>query len=239
MMEHIITEASSYAGRVDHLIDFIAVVVGVWFFVAQYIFFSFIIKYNRKRHPKAAYITGETKEDGKWVHRAHYSVIFCDLFILYFAISAWHHIKQEMPSPESTIRVTGQQWAWKFTDPGQDNQLDTSDDIVTMDELHVKVDTVYQFKLEAKDVLHSFSVPVFRLKQDAIPGRVITGWFKPTKVGAYDIQCTQMCGIGHGLMGARIFVETAEQHAAWLLKNSPIKPAAAITNDVKNLANNK
>jgi cytochrome c oxidase subunit 2 len=59
-------------------------------------------------------------------------------------------------------------------------------------------------------------VPVFRLKQDAIPGRVITGWFKPTKTGEFDIQCVEMCGIGHGIMGARIFVETEEQHQAWL-----------------------
>jgi cytochrome c oxidase subunit 2 len=66
------------------------------------------------------------------------------------------------------------------------------------------------------DTLHSFSVPVFRLKQDAIPGRVITGWFEPTLPGEYDIQCAEMCGVGHGIMGARIFVETAEEHEAWL-----------------------
>ena len=69
-------------------------------------------------------------------------------------------------------------------------------------------------------MLHSFSVPVFRLKQDAIPGRVITGWFKPTMTGTYDIQCAEICGIGHGLMPARIVIETAEQHAAWMAENA-------------------
>lgn len=220
MMEHIITQASSYAPRIDHLIELIFVIVGIWFVVAQYILISFIIRFARKRHPKAAYISGESVDETKWVHRAHYSVIFCDIFIIYFAVTAWHHVKQALPPAQSTIRIVGQQWAWKFTDPGPDNQLDTADDISTIDELHVKVNTVYHFKLESKDVLHSFSVPVFRLKQDAIPGRVITGWFEPTKTGEYDIQCAEMCGIGHGIMAGRIFIETPEQHAAWLQQNA-------------------
>ena len=79
--------------------------------------------------------------------------------------------------------MVAQQWAWSFVHPGPDGQLDTADDIKTVDELHVKVDTLYHFKLESRDVLHSFSVPVFRLKQDVIPGRVITGWFQPTQTG--------------------------------------------------------
>jgi cytochrome c oxidase subunit 2 len=77
----------------------------------------------------------------------------------------------------------------------------------------------------SRDVVHSFAVPAFRLKQDALPGRTITGWFRPNRVGTYDIQCTQMCGIGHGLMAGRIVVETPQDHAAWLLRNS--SPAVA------------
>jgi len=67
---------------------------------------------------------------------------------------------------------------------------------------------------------------VFRLKQDAIPGRVMKGWFKPTRAGEYDIQCAEMCGIGHGLMGARIFVETPEEHATWMSQGSTGKLAS-------------
>jgi cytochrome c oxidase subunit 2 len=68
----------------------------------------------------------------------------------------------------------------------------------------------------SRDVLHSFSVPVFRLKQDLIPGRVTTGWFKAERPGTFDIQCTEICGIGHGMMAAQIVVETPEEHAAFL-----------------------
>ena len=76
-------------------------------------------------------------------------------------------------------------------------------------------------------MLHNFSVPVFRLKQDAIPGRVITGWFEATRTGEYGIQCAEICGIGHGLMGARIFIESPEEHAAWVGSQAPLSLAAA------------
>jgi cytochrome c oxidase subunit 2 len=216
MMEHILPQASSFAPKIDGLIELIFWIVLVWFLIGQGVFFYFIFKYSRKNNPRAGYVTGERPEETKWVHWSHYAVILCDLVIIYFAATTWYHVKQDLPPAESTVRVVGQQWAWKFTVPGADNILDTADDVTVMDELHVKVNTVYHFKLESKDVLHSFSVPVFRLKQDTIPGRVITGWFKPTQTGEYDIQCTEMCGIGHGIMGARIFVETPEQHTAWL-----------------------
>ena len=94
------------------------------------------------------------------------------------------------------MRAIGQQWAWTFVHPGPDGELDTDDDISKINELHVEVDRLYHYKLESRDVLHDFSVPVFRLKQDAIPGRVITGWFTPTKTGEWDIQCAEMCGTG-------------------------------------------
>ena len=95
-----------------------------------------------------------------------------------------------------------------------------------VDELHVKTDTLYHFKLESRDVVHSFSVPVFRLKQDAVPGRTITGWFEPNKIGEYDIQCAEICGIGHGVMAARLFIESEDEHTAWLARVAPPLPHA-------------
>ena len=227
MMQSLLPAASSFAPKVDQLIDIIFYTVLLWFVVAQAIFFYFIFRYSRKRNPKAGYVAGESHEETKWVHWAHYFVIACDLVIIFFSVRVWYHVKQELPKPDSTIRVVGEQWAWRFTDPGADNQLDTADDIHTIDELHLAVNKIYHFKLEAKDVLHSFSVPAFRFKQDAVPGRVITGWFKPTQVGKYDVQCSQMCGIGHGIMGGRVIVESAKDHAAWVDSHSPKGLAAA------------
>ena len=103
---------------------------------------------------------------------------------------------------------------------------DTADDIKTVDEMHVEVDKLYHFKLEARDVLHSFSVQVFRLKQDAIPGRIITGWFTPNMTGEFDIQCAEICGIGHALMPGRLIVEEAAAHSAWVAEHTPLQVAA-------------
>jgi cytochrome c oxidase subunit 2 len=80
----------------------------------------------------------------------------------------------------------------------------------------VQADTTYHFELTSKDVVHSFSIPVFRLKQDAVPGRVITGWFRPTTPGTYDIQCAEICGIGHALMPATLTIETPDRHQEWM-----------------------
>src|SRR5262249_7519606 len=119
------------------------------------------------------------------------------------------------------------QWTWTFQHSGADGKLDTADDVWTSDTLHVAVGRTYHYLLEARDVVHSFFVPVFRLKQDAIPGRVITGWFKPTRTGTYDVTCAQMCGIGHGIMGGRIVIDTPAAHAAWMQEHAPAAAVAA------------
>ena len=129
----------------------------------------------------------------------------------------------DFPKPDSTILISGQQWAWTFTHPGKDNLIGTPDDIHTVDELHLENNKTYHFLLTSSDVLHSFSVPVFRLKQDAVPGRVIKGWMQPIQLSSeegFDIQCAEMCGIGHGVMGAKLFVESPEDHQLWVEKNN-------------------
>jgi cytochrome c oxidase subunit II len=226
MIESLVPAASSYARHIDTLFSLIFWMVGFWFVLSEAVFFWLIIRFRKRDGVPAQYVTGELKSEKKWITYPHLLVLVCDVFIIYGAIRVWYEIKQDLPPAQQTIRVIGQQWAWTFVDPGPDGKLDTPDDIAKVNELHVQVDTLYHFQLESKDVLHSFSVPVFRLKQDVIPGRVITGWFTPTKTGEYDIQCVEICGIGHGLMGARIHIETPQQHAAWVAQNSPVSVAA-------------
>ncbi|MEW5852073.1 MAG: cytochrome c oxidase subunit II [Myxococcota bacterium] len=223
-MESLVVEASSYAKDIDDLIMLILVLAGFWFLLAEAVFFGFIFRFRAKEGQKAQYITGEEKQQKKWISIPHALVLVCDIFIIVGAVKVWVNVKQTLPEAAHTVRVIGQQWAWTFVHPGPDGQLDTPDDITTNDELHVKVNAVYHFKLESRDVLHSFSVPAFRLKQDAVPGRTITGWFEPTRVGAYDVQCAEICGIGHGIMAARLMVETPEQHDAWMKRLAPPPP---------------
>ena len=188
-----------------------------------------IFRFRERNVDGAEYITGELKHQKRWITIPHLLVLVCDVFIIVGAVQVWYNIKQYLPEAEQTVRVTGQQWTWTFQHPGPDGQIDTADDIATVNELHVQKGVKYHYKLESVDVLHDFSVPVFRLKQDAIPGRIITGWFEPTLEGEYDVQCAEICGIGHGLMGARIFIESEEKHAAWVASESPVQ-LAAVTN---------
>jgi cytochrome c oxidase subunit II len=229
MWERYITGASTYAQNVDHLFLFIAVIVGFWFILAESVFFWLIFTFRRKDGVATQHISGEEKRHTRWITIPHFLVIVCDIVILVPAILLWYNIKEAMPPADQTVRVFAQQWAWSFQQPGPDGVLDTADDIRTVGELHVTVNTTYHFELLSRDVVHSFAVPAFRLKQDALPGRTITGWFRPNRVGTYDIQCTQICGIGHALMAGRIVVETQQDHAAWLMRNS--NPATASAQD--------
>ncbi len=220
MLERFLTGASSYSQSVDHLIFLVAAIVGFWLLLAEGCLFWLLFKFRYQEGRGSQYITGEEKHLTRWISIPHSLVIVCDVVIIFYAVSVWVNIKQTMPPAERTVRVFGQQWAWSFQQPGPDGVLDTADDIRTVGELHVQANTPYHFELVSRDTVHSFAVPAFRLKQDAVPGRVITGWFLPTRPGTYDIQCTQMCGLGHALMAARIVVDTPQQHAAWLQRAS-------------------
>lgn len=221
----LVPSASSFAPGIDFVIMLVAVLVGFWFFAVLGTFFWMIWRFRAGRQPKAEYLAVHDDLLHRWVSWPHFLVILCDVLIIAAAVRVWYNVKIAMPDPDYTIGVIGQQWAWTFVQPGKDGRIDVPDEIRTVDRLHVMVDKTYEFELSSKDVVHSFSVPVFRLKQDAVPGRVIRGWFRPTEVGTYDIQCTQMCGIGHGLMGAQIVVDTPQQYQTFLNTHTPNPPA--------------
>jgi len=221
-MQLFMQRASSFAADIDNLVMLVTVLVGFWFIAAEVVFFWLIFRFRAKEGVRTQYITGKEKHLKRWINIPHWLIIACDAVIIVAAVKVWVHIKQSLPPADDTIRVTGRQWVWTFQHSGADRVLDTADDITVCDDLHVEVGKTYHFLLEADDVLHSFSVPVFRLKQDAIPGRTVTGWFKPTQTGVHDVQCAEMCGVGHGIMMGRITIETSEQHAAWIAEHAPI-----------------
>ncbi len=222
MVDRLIQEASSFAGHIDGLILLVLILVGFWFLVAEGIFFGLIWKFRAKPGQKSQYLTGKEKRIKRWITIPHGLVLVCDVVIIIAAIRVWYNVKMQLPPADYEIRVVGQQWAWVFQQPGADGKLDTDDDITTTDFLHVIKGKTYQFKLQSRDVVHSFSVPDFRLKQDAVPGRTITGWFTPTKTGTFDIQCAEICGIGHGVMEGQMIVQDSTEHAAWIAGQHPL-----------------
>ncbi|GBD27169.1 Alternative cytochrome c oxidase subunit 2 [bacterium HR30] len=220
MLSWLVPQASTSARDIDWLFALILVTVGFWFVVAQAALFTFIFRFRRRPGVAASYISGERKEEKRWISRPHALVIVCDVVLIVGALLTWKAVKQDLPPADERIRIVAQQWAWVFVHPGPDGKLDTEDDVRTVNDLRLKIDTTYHFELTSRDVVHSFSVPAFRLKQDAVPGRIVTGWFRPTRLGTYDIQCAEICGIGHALMPARLTIETPAEHAAWYASRS-------------------
>jgi cytochrome c oxidase subunit II len=216
MIESLVLQGSTYAAMIDRVINVVGIMVGFWGALTAGMFFWLLWRWRYQEGVRALYITGTEPELKRWIVWPHNLIILCDLVLIYFAVTTWYHVKQFHPETTESVRAVAQQWSWTFEHTGPDGVFDTEDDIKTADELHVVVNKPHSFRLESRDVLHSFSIPIFRLKQDVIPGRQITGWFEPTVTGTYDLQCTEMCGIGHGIMNARIVIETEEEHARWM-----------------------
>ena len=215
MINWLIPQTSTFAPDIDNLLLLICVIVGFWYFATVGMFFYMLFTSRKRDGVKASYITGKEPELKRWINWPHTAIILCDVVLVIGAVKVWYSVKQDLPDPDAELRVVSQQWAWTFHHEGPDGQIGTDDDIVLVDELHIAVDKTYHWNLESLDVMHSFSIPSMRFKQDAVPGRVIKGWFKPTVTGEYDIQCAEMCGIGHGIMGARVHIHTAEDYAIW------------------------
>ncbi|MER3589978.1 MAG: cytochrome c oxidase subunit II [Mastigocladus sp. ERB_26_1] len=118
--------------------------------------------------------------------------------------------KEQGKTADLVVDVTGMQFAWIFNYPNSG---------VTAGELHVPVGADVQLNLASTDVIHSFWVPQFRLKQDAIPGIPTKLRFVATKVGTYPVVCTELCGGYHGSMRSQVVVHTPEEYESWLTEN--------------------
>jgi cytochrome c oxidase subunit II len=112
--------------------------------------------------------------------------------------------------------IKPRQFQWDITYPGVDKKFDTEDDINTVNQLFLVNNEPAQIILQAQDVIHSFFVPEFRIKQDAVPGMTTSVWIQPTKNGSYEIACAELCGGQHYRMKGYVTVGTRDSLAAWL-----------------------
>jgi cytochrome c oxidase subunit 2 len=114
------------------------------------------------------------------------------------------------------IEVYAQQWSWNVRYPGPDAVFGTPDDLVLLDELHVPLDRPVVIKMKSKDVVHSFYLPNFRVKQDILPGVITRLWFQAKKPGVYELGCAQHCGVSHYRMRGLVTVEPPAAFDAWV-----------------------
>ena len=189
-------EASKIAPQMDALLFFMVLVSLIGLTIVVLLVVSFSILYNKKRHPVAVQVEGSTLLEATW------TIIPLGLFLVMFVWGALIYFRVFTPPANSmNIYVVGKQWMWKAEHPGGQHEINA---------LHVPTGRAVQLTLISQDVFHSFSVPAFRVKREAIPGRYTTVWFEATVPGTYHLFCTQYCGTNHSQMTGDIVVMTPE-----------------------------
>jgi cytochrome c oxidase subunit 2 len=193
---------STFGADVDGIFWLIFYITTVWFLLTEGLIIYFIWRYRRKPGRKAIYAPGDSWAQLAWVLVPMAIVVVLDLIIDIRGAEVWAKVKQRRPPSDFIVRAVGKQFNWNFVYPGVDGKLDTDDDLITDNELHIPIGKPIHVLLSSKDVIHSFFLPHFRLKQDALPGREIPVWFEATKLGAFEIPCAELCGFGHSGMKA-------------------------------------
>jgi len=213
---------STYGKDIDAVFYFIYYLTTAIFLLVTVLMIWFIIQYRSRPGDtrRATYTHGHTALELTW------TIIPAIVFIGIWFVSktSWAEIKGQSPPPDVQIRVTAKQFAWSFVYPGPDGQFDTTDDkddrdIREFNVLNVPVNKVVRLTLRSDDVIHSFFVPSFRLKQDAVPGREIQVWFKATKPGRYELPCAELCGPGHSGMVGWVNVHSEADYQQWVQKH--------------------
>jgi len=208
---------STFGGEVDSLFYLIYYLTGAVFVLVSVAMIVFLVAYRQRQGRRAIYSHGNTTLEIVW------TVIPALILIVLTVMSqaTWARIKGHVPPSDFDVQVTGKQFNWEIVYPGPDGKFETADDLMAENELHVPVGKVVRVHLRSKDVIHSFYLPNFRLRQDVVPGREILAWFEATKPGKYEIPCSQLCGFGHSGMKGWLYVHTPEEYAAWVKEKWP------------------
>ena len=216
---------STYSGRIDGLFRLILWITGTIFVVVETLLLIFLFRYRHKEGRRPRYTHGSNRLEVIWTI---VPAIICVVLAL-LSRATWADIKQHLPKDGVQIEVTAEQFAWNVRYAGADNKFDTPDDVVTLNQLHFPVGQPIIVTLQSKDVIHSFFLPEFRVKQDAVPGLSTRIWFEGTRTGHWEIACAELCGLGHYRMKGFVTVETPEEFQKWLAEQaaSSAAPAAA------------
>jgi cytochrome c oxidase subunit 2 len=203
------TEGTAIATQVDNLYAFLLITSFISCVIVIGGMIFFVWKYRRRTDTdKTAYITHNTFLEFLWS--------FIPL-VLFLGVFAWgwyvYHDMRTMPKDALEIHVTAKQWAW---------ELEYKSGVKTGNLIVVPVNKDVKLIMTAKDVLHSFYIPSFRIKQDVIPGTYTALWFNANKLGEFHVFCAEYCGTQHSGMLATLKVVTQPEYDAWLEEESQV-----------------
>lgn len=229
-------QASAHAGEIDQMIILIHYLMFILFIGWGIYFIWVLIRFRARANPKADY-AGVTSHTSSYLEIA--VAVIEAVLLIGFAIPAWaDRVNEFPPESESTVvRMIARQFEWHAHYPGADGRfgrrdlslitptnvvgLDRSDpnaadDVVSINRMNLPVGKPAIVYLSSQDVIHSLGIAEMRVKQDAIPGMEIPIWFEPTRTGDYQINCSQLCGLGHYRMKAEVSVQPQAEFDAWL-----------------------
>jgi len=241
--------ATTHGGQIDGLIGWMHIFMAILFVGWGAFLVYALIRFRKSRNPVANY-AGVKSHTSSYLEVA---VAVVEMVLLFaFSIPLWAARVDRMPPANEAlvVQVTGEQFAWNIHYPGPDGVfgrtdiklidaqanplgIDRSDpaakdDVTTLNQLYLPVNKPIIVRLRSKDVIHSFGVPEFRVKQDAVPGLTIPIWFIPdvttaemrTRTGnaefQYEIACAQLCGLGHYRMRGFVTVLSADEFQKWM-----------------------
>jgi cytochrome c oxidase subunit 2 len=195
--------ASSFAGGVDSLFLYLLAVsaffAGLIFLVILYSF----VKYRRRQKMEIGVpIHGNMKLEAAWIAIPS----FFALVMFGWGASIYINMRRA-PQDTLDIYVVAKQWMWKLQQPDGRREIN---------ELHIPAGRNIRLIMASEDVIHDFFVPAFRVKQDVVPGRYTTMWFRATRPGRYRFFCSQYCGTNHAAMGGWVTVMEPAEYQAWL-----------------------
>ena len=195
--------ASGYASQINVLFGALLIVGAL---TAGLVFFLMLFFANKYRHGSNADRSGTTKKT--WRFEVSWTVATLLIFV---GLAVWGadiylHLYNP-PANAVQIFVVGKQWMWKAQHPGGQREINA---------LHVPVGQPIRLVLASQDVIHSFFIPALRIKQDVVPGRYETMWFRADKVGRYHLFCAEYCGTDHAHMGGWITVMEPRDFGRWL-----------------------
>lgn len=205
---------STHGGEIDFLFYVILWVTGIVFVLVIATLLWFAFRYRHREGRKAEHIHGHWKVEVVWT-----TITFLIVIVLgAMSWGPWSRAKNPARAPASALElaVHASQFEWEFTYPGPDGELGTDDDFQRRNQLHIPVDTPVRVHMSAEDVIHSFFLPHFRVKQDVVPG--MSGqsvWFEATQPGQYELACAELCGTGHTRMKGSVTVYAAGEFEAW------------------------
>lgn len=195
-------QASTVAPQVDALYLFLVLITTFFSLLVALLILFFAVKYKRTPTRKAEQIHGSTLLEIIW------TVIPLGISMVIFGWAATIYFHQRRP-PANALELygVGKQWMWKFEYSGGQREINS---------LHVPTGRPVKVSLISQDVIHSFFVPAFRVKNDVLPNRYTTVWFEATQPGTYHLFCSQYCGTKHSAMIGEVVVMKPEDFEAWL-----------------------